>query len=112
MGHRKARYLNIALGIWLVVSAYLWPHSPAQFANLWISGLIVARCAAVALEAPWVGFFNSAVGLWLILSPLVLPRVSTATAWNNVLVGTVIALVSLVGINRNIRSRARLGSPL
>ena len=87
MGHRTARYLNIALGIWLVVSAYLWPHSSAQLANVWIAGLLVARLAALAIATPGVRYFNTAVGAWLILSPVVLPRVSTATAWNNVLVG-------------------------
>ena len=111
MGYRRARYLNIALGIWLVISAYLWPHSTAQLANVWISGLIVARCAAVALATPGIRFFNTAVGIWLILSPFVLPRVSTATSWNNVLVGSLITLVSLVGPGRNFR-RPRMPSPL
>jgi hypothetical protein len=38
--------------------------------------------------------------------------VSTATAWNNVLVGVVITLVSLVGPGRNVISRARVQPPL
>ncbi len=112
MEYRKARYLNIALGIWLVVSAYLWRHSSAQLANVWISGLIVARCAAVAITEPGVRFFNSAVGIWLILSSVVLPRVSTATAWNNVLIGAVITLASLVGPRRSITSKPRMQSPI
>ena len=111
MEHRKARYVNIALGIWLVVSAYLWRHSSAQLANVWISGLIVARCAAVAIAAPRIRFFNTAVGVWLILSSLVLPRVSTATAWNNVLVGALIIAVSLVGPGWSMKAKARIQSP-
>lgn len=112
MGHRTARYLNIALGIWLVISAYLWPHSSAQLANVWIAGLLVARLAALAIATPGVRYFNTAVGAWLILSPIVLPRVSTATAWNNVLVGALITVVSLIGPARNIRSRARMQPPI
>ncbi len=111
MSHKSARYLNIALGIWLVVSSYLWPHSSAQFANLWIAGLLVARFAAVAITAPRVRFFNSAVGIWLILSPFLLSRLSTATTWNNVLVGVVITLASLVGPARSFTSRARTQPP-
>ena len=112
MGHREARYLNIALGIWLVISAYIWPHSSAQFANAWISGLIVARFATVAIATPGLRFFNSAVGIWLVVSPFALHRLSTATAWNNVLVGVVITLASLVGPGRNIASTARTQPPL
>lgn len=112
MAHRRARYLNIALGIWLVVSAYFWPHSSAQFANAWISGLLVARLATVAIATPGLRFFNTAVGLWMVLSPFVLPRLSTATAWNNVLVGAVITLASLIGPARNITGRGRVRSPL
>lgn len=112
MGHRWARYVNIALGIWLVISAYAWPHSSAQLANIWISGLLVARLATLAIATPRVRFFNTAIGAWLILSPVVLPRVSTATAWNNVLVGALIALASLFGPARNIRARARTQPPL
>ena len=112
MEYKKARYVNIALGLWLVVSAYLWRHSSAQVANVWIAGLIVARCAAVAIAAPRIRFFNTAVGVWLILSPIVLPRVSTATAWNSVLVGAVITLVSLVGPSWSTKAKARMQAPL
>jgi hypothetical protein len=112
VGHKPARYVNIALGIWLVLSSYLWPHSSAQFANLWISGLIVARFAAVAITTPQLRFFNSALGIWLILSPFLLSRLSIATAWNNVLVGAVITLASLVGPGRTFSSRARTQPPL
>jgi len=111
MEHRRARYVNIALGLWLVVSAYLWRHSSAQLANVWISGLIVARCAAVGITVPRMRYFNTAVGVWLILSSLILPRVSTATAWNNALVGVVITLVSLVGPGWSMKAKARIHSP-
>ena len=111
MGDRRARYVNIALGIWLVVSAYVWPHSSAQLANLWISGLLVARLAAVAIATPGLRFFNTAIGMWLILSAVVLTRVSSATTWNNIVVGALIALVSLVGPARKIRATARTEAP-
>ena len=111
MEHRRARYVNIALGIWLVVSTYLWRHSSAQLANVWISGLIVARFAAVGMTVPRIRFFNTAVGVWLILSVLILPRVSNATAWNNALVGAVITVVSLVGPAWSMKAKARIHSP-
>jgi hypothetical protein len=34
----RARYANLLLGLWLLSSAFLWAHSPAQFRNSWSVG--------------------------------------------------------------------------
>jgi hypothetical protein len=97
MDNRAARYVNIALGFWLFVTAFLWPHGSGQFINTWLMGLIVAVTAAGALRVPGLRYVSTAAGVWLIVSLFAWPTVSSPTAWHNVFVGAAIALVSLVG---------------
>jgi hypothetical protein len=96
MGNREARYVTIALGLWLFISAFVWPHSSAQMTNTWIMGVIAVIAGIVSIGAPSWRYINTAVGAWLIISSLALRRVSAGTLWNNLLVGIAILLVSLV----------------
>ena len=97
MGTKEARYVNIALGVWLFISAFVWHHSAAQFTNTWILGIIAVAAALVALAVPPFRFVNTAVGIWLIISAFALPHIARGTVWNNVLVGAAMFFVSLVG---------------
>lgn len=107
MEHRDARYLNILLGIWLFISAFVWRHSSAQLTNTWIMGVITIVAAWVATRVPPVRFVNTAVGFWLIISSFALPRISAVTTWNNLLVGIVITVLSLVGRTSGVTSGRR-----
>ena len=111
MGNR-ARYVNIILGLWLVVSAFAWPHSSAQFTNIWLMSLIAALSAAVAIGAPIFRFVNTFVGVWLAVSVYALPRLSSGTAMNNVVAGLLIAIVSLAGPGKTVLAPEELGAPV
>ena len=92
-----ARGLNALLGLWLIISAYAWGHSGAQVANEWIIGLLAIFFAAIAAySAPQARYANTILGIWLFISAFVLTTLSTATIWNNVIVGAVMFLLSLV----------------
>jgi hypothetical protein len=108
MENRAARYVNMALGVWLFVSAFLWHHSAAQFTNSLFMGLIALASAAIALRTPAFRFVNTAVGIWLVISAFVLPRVSAGTVWNDVLVGVATFYVSLVGPRTSVAGGTRL----
>lgn len=97
MSPRDARYLNIALGAWLFISTFLWRHSAQQSTVTWVTGLVIIAVALIALTTPAVRYVNVALGIWLIVSAFSFPRVSSATVWNNAIVGIVVALVALVG---------------
>lgn len=97
MRDRDARYVNIGLGVYLVLSAFLWTHSSAQFTNTWVIGLIVASSAALALATPAFRYVNTVAGGWLMLSAFLLPRLSMGTLWHNFIAGLVILALSLVG---------------
>jgi hypothetical protein len=91
-----AHYINIALGIWLFISAFIWPHSQTQATNTWIVGLLTVIFAAAALRYPSARYLNTILAVWLFISVWALPAISMATMWNNALVAIAIFLVSLV----------------
>jgi hypothetical protein len=92
-----ARNINVILGFWLFLSAFMWPHGHSEFVNTVILGLVTMFVALIAFGVPTLRFLNTAVGVWLILSWFVLSRSSGATAWNNILAGVAIVGVSLLG---------------
>ena len=111
MGTKEARYVNILLGIWLFISAFVWRHSSWQFNNAWIMGVITAVVALVALSVPAVRFVNTIAGIWLVISGFAFPALAAGTRWNNVLVGVAIFFLSLVGSSSDLRTRPRVTSP-
>lgn len=98
-----ARILNVLLGVWLFISAFVWQHSDAQFTNTWILGVLCVAFAIIAMRVPQVRYLNTALAVWLFISAFALPRISQATLWNNLLVAIAIFVVSLLP------SRAVLG---
>ncbi|EYF07453.1 SPW repeat domain-containing protein [Chondromyces apiculatus] len=91
-----ARGVNIALGLWLFASAFLWQHTEAQFTNAWVIGVLSTTFAVLVLWAPSARHLNTALGVWTVLSAWVLPSISTMTVWNNVIVGIGIFATSLL----------------
>jgi len=109
MNYRSARIVNVVLGLWLFLSAFLWPHSAAQMTNTWSMGLLCVVIAIVAMTYPVTRFANSVLGVWVFLSAFALPTTSSATMYNNALVGIAIFIVSLIP-STALASRSR--SPL
>lgn len=96
---RLARILNTALGLWLFVSIFVWPHTPAQSANVALVGLFVAL---TALSAWTTGprlrlrLINAALGAWLLVSIVAFPTRSVATNINDAIVGVLVFLFALI----------------
>jgi hypothetical protein len=80
-----ARYLNLVLGAWLLVSAFVWPHSEPQF------------LITILVGSPLVRKINTACGVVLALAAVLLPRASVVTLWHNVLLGFIVVSVSFFG---------------
>lgn len=49
------RYVNIALGAWVFLSAFVWPHADASFTNSWLMGVLIVAFSIGALAAPALG---------------------------------------------------------
>jgi hypothetical protein len=91
------RVMDVAVGVWLCASAFLWPHGMPQFLNATVIGAAIAIDAGMALkghERARMG--NRALAVWLFLSNLLLPGTSLPTAWNHALVAVVVFLLSMV----------------
>lgn len=97
MRNKDVRLLNIALGVWIFISAFLWPHRGPQFVNTWLMGIIVIVSATIAIKVPVFRFVSTAAGIWLVTSMFAWPRLEAPTVWNNAIVGAAIALVSVIG---------------
>ena len=97
MLNRNLRLLNVALGIWVVLSSFLWPRDTGAVANLWVTGVVIIASALAAIRLPNLRFVNTAAGVWLIASMFAWPNYSSPMVWNNALVGAAVALTSLVG---------------
>jgi hypothetical protein len=92
----SARGINVALGVWLFISAFIWPHSLAERTNTWILGVLTVVFALVATRVPQARYMNTILAIWLFISAWALSRISVGTTWNNALVAIAIFVVSLI----------------
>ena len=90
------RIANVTVGVWLFISAFVWPHVEPQRSNTWVCGALCVIFALVAMVVPWVRYLNTLLAIWLFISAWAMPNVSPGTIWNNVLVAIAIFIVSLV----------------
>lgn len=101
-----ARAANAVLGLWLFLSAFLWPHTFFHQTNAWIVGMAVVTLAMFGLTGVgWARYANAALGAWLILSAILVPRVGAATFWNHLLVGFALAMFGLASSIRDLRNQ-------
>ncbi len=91
-----ARGINLVLGIWLFISAFVWEHTLSERTNTWILGVLCVVFALVAMSTPTARWLNTALAVWLFISVWALPHDNLATMWNNAIVAIVVFLASLV----------------
>lgn len=98
---RWPRWIPIALGAWLFISAFLWPHASGAALNSWIIGSLIVTASLLALSMPWMRWVETALAVWLFLSTLAMRNVTGGTLWNNLIVAMLVFLASLVpeGLN-------------
>jgi hypothetical protein len=92
-----ARGLNLLIGVWLFISAFVWPHAVASRTNTWILGVLIVAFALIAMAQPAARWLNALAALWLFFSTLLSFHDTTATLWNNIIVAIVVFIVALVG---------------
>jgi hypothetical protein len=92
------RVVNIALGAWLFLSTFLWPHTNAQATNSWLCGALIIVLSAVSNRYANARYGTAAVAVWLFISVWALATRTPATFWNNLLVSIAVFFVSLMGV--------------
>jgi hypothetical protein len=96
---KTASGINIILGIWFLISAWIYGYAAASQAMVWnyvVVGALIAIFGIMRYATPHsrIGFswVNVVLGVWALISPWIygyagdMPRV-----WNDVIVGIVVA---------------------
>ena len=91
-----ARFINMMVGAWVFLSAFVLPQSESTRTNSWVCGVLVVVFATIALRSPTARFVNTAIAVWLFITSFSFPHVSEATVWNNWICAVVIFFVSLI----------------
>jgi hypothetical protein len=90
------RAINMALGPWPFFSTYLWPHTKGQRVTGWAIGMLaVAAALAGTCRRTWGRLLKAALGVWLIVSALLVPRLRVAAFWTDV-VGLALVLFAIL----------------
>ena len=89
-------FLEWILGAWIVVSAFLWPHSSLQRINTVTCGVLAMIIGAAASRFPKARYLNIAVGTWLFFSTYLLPTSVLRTSWNELFAGILLIGVSVL----------------
>ena len=91
------RAINSVLGLWLFFSTFLWPHTAAQRLTGWAVGLLAVTASLAGLSGyRWGRSLNAALGGWLIVSAILLPRVQLATFVTELVVGFGLVFLSML----------------
>ena len=95
MQNQTARAITMVVGVWLFISAFVWPHTRFETNNTWILGVLCFLFAYLSLRAPAVRYLNALVAIWLFVSAFALPAAESRTVWNNAIVAIIIFVLSL-----------------
>jgi hypothetical protein len=96
------RYASLLLGVWLFVSAFLWPHSGDAAAASWIMGTSIAMNAFAAIWAASARYFNTVLGLLSLGWHITAAADQSATLVNGAVVSGLVILLSLVPPRRRL----------
>jgi hypothetical protein len=100
---RTASGINIALGIWLIISPWIYGYANAArnaMVSSVIVGILVFICAILRYNAPHsrsvLSWANLILGVWTLLSPWIFSfMTSTAYITNSIVVGILIGALAI-----------------
>ncbi|WP_026370315.1 SPW repeat domain-containing protein [Kallotenue papyrolyticum] len=100
-----ARWVNLALGIWLMAAPAVLDYGPPASINDRIVGPLVAAFATIAMWQVTRGlrWLNLLLALWLLVAPWILGYPIAREVANSLVVGTIMALAS--GVRGPIKHR-------
>lgn len=91
-----ARYLSMLIAAWLVLSAFLWPHTVAEQTDAWAAGAVAFFFSLSALFSPTARYLNALLAIWLFVTTVIAPRTSLATLLNDCIAAALLFALSLV----------------
>jgi hypothetical protein len=90
------RIFTALIGMWLFVSAFMWPHSQAVGALTIICAVLTFLLAITSFYSLSLRYGNIVVAAVLFIGTLALPTMTRATVWNNVIVAVAILAAGLI----------------
>jgi hypothetical protein len=87
---RRARYANALLGLWLFLSAFVWPQEESARINTCLVGLFIGVCAVTATGWGFVRHVTMILALWLAFSTVLVYPGSGVALYNNLLVSVLV----------------------
>jgi hypothetical protein len=87
-----ARCGNLALGLWLQISAFVWPRTDHSRVSAWLPGLMISIVALLSMGAPPMRWLNGFLALWL----LAWTFAATGNEWLSFASGVATAVLVLV----------------
>ncbi len=98
-----ARVLNLLLGVWLFISAFVWPHTQGERLETWILGVCIVVFSLIAMSQPAARWINTLAAIVLFFATLAIPHSNPGTLWNNLIVAVVVFILSFVGGMEGVR---------
>lgn len=95
---RTGNWINLVIGVWLVISAFVWPHVGAALANTVIVGLMIAVLAGAAFWRPAASAVIALPGAWLVLSAIFIHHGHSVTPLHNAVLGGIAILAATTPI--------------
>ena len=91
-----ARVANLALGVWLQLSAFAWPHDDGSRLSAWAPGLLISIIALLSMGAPPMRWLNAFLALVLIGWTFSATSVEPLSYLNGMIVGVLVLCFSFV----------------
>lgn len=99
---RSLAGINFILGIWLIISPWVLNYFTAQARwDQFAAGIAITVLSLIRYAMPranWASWLNGLAGIWMIIAPFVLNYVKTASFWNEIIVGIVVAVLAFANV--------------
>jgi hypothetical protein len=92
----RPKGVNFVLGLWLIVSTFVFPQTSDGALVSWIAGALIAISSAAAFVAGGVRYIDALLAVLLAVAALVLPAASAATRINELCVAAAVLVFALV----------------
>jgi hypothetical protein len=97
--------INLVMGIWLIVSAFVLPHAGLPQINTIAIGALIALLALGSLVTPPLSWVNALPAVWLFGAGMAFQHQHHITSYNNIAVSLVVFLASLTPLAASPQAR-------
>lgn len=91
-----ARCGNLALGLWLQASGFLWPHSDGARVSAWLPGLLISVVALLSMGAPPMRWLNAFLAWWLAVWTLAATGTEPLAYFNGIICALLVFVLAAI----------------